>query len=322
VRDSAGVLVGVYALFTAVHALLLRLAGMSTFDAIFHAFSSMSTGGFSNRGQSIAYYRSPLIEAICIVFMIVAGTNFAIWGAGWRRGPMEALRAFARSAEVHAYLLLLGGGSLVLTLVLWFWGGSNGQAGSDLPDYTGFLHCLRDATFNLVSIQTCTGYATADFDRWPDACRLLLMIGAFFGACAGSTGGGIKILRVVVVVRASLSAVRSFARPRVVEQLRIDGDRLEDERITSATRYFVLWILAALVGSLLLTLLGSDVTTALSSVVCCLNNVGPGLGSVGPATDYGFFDPASKLLLCALMILGRLEFYALVTLLLPGFWRR
>ncbi|MEW6073574.1 MAG: TrkH family potassium uptake protein [Planctomycetota bacterium] len=322
VRDSAFALLGVYVTLTVLHALALWLAGLSSFDAVLHSFSSMGTGGFSNRGASIGYYRSPLVEVICIIFMIAAGTNFVIWGAVWRRGPIRSLTQAWASTELRLYLLLLGGGSILLSFVLWFWGGSNGAAGSELPDYSRFLSCLRDATFSLVSIQTSTGFATTDFDRWPDVCRFLLMVGAFIGACAGSTGGGIKVFRLAIAVRASLSAVKSFARPRAIVQVAMDGRPLEGEAVASTTTYLALWILAALLGSFALSLFGVDLPTAITGVLCCLNNVGPGLAGVGPAADYGYLDAASKLVLCLLMILGRLEFYALVALTFRGFWSK
>jgi trk system potassium uptake protein TrkH len=174
----------------------------------------------------------------------------------------------------------------------------------------------------LTSILTCTGYATADFDRWPDVARLTLMVAAFVGACGGSTGGGIKVFRLLIVFRAALAAVHSFARPRAVVRVPADGKTVDDELIASAARYFTLWVLIAIGGSLLLALFGSDLLTSVTSVVSCLNNVGPGLGSVGPSGSFAGLADASKLVLCALMILGRLEFYALIAVSMPSFWRR
>jgi trk system potassium uptake protein TrkH len=321
VRDSALSLLRVYVALTTLHALLLWAAGVSVFDAVLHAFSSMATGGFSNHGASAAWFASPLVEAILIAFMIAAGTNFALWDDVWRRGR-EGLAAAARSTELRVYLALIGSVSLFIALRLWFWGGSNGDAGSDLPDYRGFLTCVRDATFSLVSVQTCTGYATADFDRWPDVCRVMLMAAASVGGCAGSTAGGIKVVRLVIVARASLAAVRAFARPRAIEQVRLDDQVVPDATIVAATRYFVLWFLVAIGGVVLLLLFGVDATSAISGTIANLNNVGPGLGSVGPALNYGGLSAAAKLVTCLLMILGRLEFFALIALVLPGFWRR
>jgi trk system potassium uptake protein TrkH len=321
-RDIAVALLRVYVALTALHAVLLWTAGMSPFDATVHAFSTVATGGFSNRGASIAAYDSATIELICIAFMIAAGTNFAIWTTLWKRGPRAAWREAAASSEVRAYLGLLAGGIAFLWLLLWFWGGGNGDPGSDLPDYSAFLRCGRDAAFSLTSIQTCTGYATADFDRWPDVGRLLLMVAAFVGGCGGSTAGGIKVFRLVVVARAAVASVRSFASPRQVVRVAVDGKTLDPEVLTSVARYFALWVLAAIAGALLLTAFGSDIVTSVTSVVSCMSNVGPGLAGVGPSTSYADISTAGKLVLCALMVLGRLEFYAIVALFLPSVWRR
>jgi len=322
VRDIAVAILRVYVVLTAVHVLLLWAAGLSPFDSVVHAFSTMATGGFSNHGESIAYYRSPVVELICVVFMIAAGTSFTIWNTLWRGGPKLALGKALQSSELKLYLGLLAGGTAFLWLMLWFWGGSNGQPGSDLPDYSRFLLCGRDAAFSLTSILTCTGYATADFDRWPEVGRMLLVVAAFVGACGGSTGGGVKVFRFLIVTRAAFAAVRSFVSPRAVVRVSADDKPLEPEVIASAARYFVLWVLAAIVGSLLLALLGSDLVTSVTSVVSCLNNVGPGLAAVGPSASFGHLDVCSKLVLCVLMVLGRLEFYALVALFMPSFWRR
>jgi len=322
VHDAALALVRIYVGLTGAHVIALWLAGVGLFDSITHAFSTMATGGFSNHGASVAFFGSPLVEGIVIVFMILAGTNFAFWRELLSHGPRRGFERIRRSTELRLYLGLLAGGSLFLTLVLWFWGGSNGAEGVDLPDYSSFLLCLRHATFNLVSIQTCTGYATADFDRWPDTCRFLLMTLAFVGGCAGSTAGGIKVVRLAVIARASIAAVRSFARPRAVVRVSLDGENLDDSSVSSVARYVILWILAAICGSLALTVCGVGLTEAVTSVVSCLNNVGPGLGAVGPAGDYGHLSGAARLVLCVVMIAGRLEFYALIALFLPDLWRR
>ena len=322
VRDSALALMRVYVLLTAVHLVLLWLAGLSWFDATVHAFSTLATGGFSNRGASISYYGSWVVELILIVFMVAAGINFALWDSFLRIGPRRAWRAAWESNEVRLYGGLLVGATLAMTLVLWAWGGSRGVEASGLPDYTSFPRALRDAAFNLVSIQTCTGYATADYDRWPDACRLLLVVAMFVGACAGSTGGGIKVVRLLIVAKAAFAGILRFVRPRAIHDVRVDQRSLDDRFVASATRYFVLWVLAAVAGSIAISLMGSDLVTSVTGVVACLNNCGPGLARVGPVLDYGAMSDGAKLLLAFLMIVGRLEFYAVAALFVPGFWRR
>ena len=322
VRDSALALVRVYVALTLVHALLLKLAGLSVFDAVVHAFSTIATGGFSSHGASIAYYQSWVVEAIVIVFMLASGVNFGLWDAVVRQGPRAAWRAAWGSDEFKLYLGLVAGSSGACALVLWFWGGSNGLEGSDLPDYSSLLLSLRDSAFSVTSMQTCTGYATADFDRWPSFCRMVVIFAAYLGACAGSTGGGLKVVRVVILLRVALVTVRSFTRPRSLQQVRLDGQALGPDVVAGATRYFVLWTLVAVGGVVVLTLMGSDLITSGSAVIVCLNNAGPGLGAVGPAADYGGLPALSKLLLSAYMVLGRLEFFAIFALFVPGFWRR
>ena len=180
---------------------------------------------------------------------------------------------------------------------------------------------MRDSAFSVVSMQTSTGYATADFDRWPDACRLLLVALLVIGACAGSTGGGLKVVRIVIVARAALAGLRRFARPRAIQTVRLDGQSLDTELVASATAYFGLWVLVVLAGSVVMALLGVDLLTAVSSVVSSLNNIGPGLAGIGPSCNFGELPVVGKFLLAILMIVGRLEFYAIAVLLVPGFWK-
>lgn len=318
VRDSVRAVVRVYLLLTLLHAVALYLAGLTPFDAITHAFSTMATGGFSNHGASVAFFDSWVVESIIIVFMVAAGMNFGLWDRLLRFGLRRAWDEARSSSELKLYLGLMAGTTLVCAATLWLQAdGAAGQAQYEDP-----LLALRDSAFSVTTIQTCTGYATADFDRWPDLCRLLLMLCAFVGACTGSTGGGIKVLRLLIVVRAALSSLRTFARPRAIQIIRVDGEALHPLVISSVMRHVVLWILVALAGCLVLSAMGSDLETSFSAVTVCLNNVGPGLASVGPATDYGGLPTLSKLLLTLFMVLGRLEFYALATLLVPGFWRR
>jgi trk system potassium uptake protein TrkH len=321
-RDSALALIRVYVALTAIHVVCLVLAGTSWFDGVIHAFSTMATGGFSNHGASAAHFGSALIEGILIVFMVAAGMDFALWDRLLRQGPALAWAEAKRSAQLRTYLGLLAGGALALALFLWFWGGSNGRPGSDVVDYRGFVHCLRDASFNLVSMQTCTGYSSADFDRWPDICRVFLMAVAFLGGCAGSTAGGIKVLRLVVIVKVALSAVQSFVRPRAVQHMRLGGAPLGDEMTSAVTRYVVVWGMLAFAGALALAILGMGATEAITGTISCMSNVGPGLGSIGPSASYGELNDASKIVLAALMLLGRLEIYPLIAMAFPGFWRR
>lgn len=321
IRDSALRLLRVYGTLTLLGILALKVAGMDTFDATVHAFTCISTGGFSSRGSSIGHYDSALVEGVCIVLMVAGGVNFAFWIALFLGGPRKALDWGRRSTELQGYLASLAAFTLAITLLLWFWGGSNGLADRPGPDYRSFLHCLRDAAFSLVSLQSTTGLATADFDAWPDSCRFLLMTAAILGACVGSTGGGAKISRILLTARGALASIRAYSRPRAIFRVELDGEIADDASVASATRLVVLWSATALLGALALSLLGNPPTEAISATIACLNTTGPGLGSLGPSQWFGHLDEASKVVLCGLMLLGRLEFYTLLALTLPTFWR-
>ncbi|HKX45604.1 MAG TPA: TrkH family potassium uptake protein [Planctomycetota bacterium] len=321
VRDSALGLARIYVALTGLEVLALALAGMTPFDAVIHAFGSLATGGFSNRGASVAFYASFTIEAIIIVFMFLAGLNFAVYEVGLRQGWRACLRFVRRSSEVRAYVWSTLLGALVIGGTLWFWGGSNGAAESELPDYSRLGTCLRDSTFAVVSVRTGTGFATADFDRWPELCRAGLMLLMVVGACAGSTGGGLKVVRFLIAVKVALRGVLAFSRPRALHPIRIDGEVLDEEVVGSVTGYFALWMLVFAAVTLALTGMGVGLVSAATATIATLNNIGPGLDQVGPWGSFADIPLVGKVLLSGTMILGRLEFYALVVLLVPRFWR-
>jgi len=258
---------------------------------------------------------------VIIVFMLAAGINFAFYDSALRLGPRRGWRVAMDSTEVRWYLGTILSSTVVIAFALWFWGGSNGR-NADLPDYRSFLLALRDSLFSVVSLVTSTGYGTADFDRWPELCRAILMLLAVVGACAGSTGGGLKMIRFLIVAKAALRGIRRFARPRAIHHVRIDGTTLDEGVVASVSGYFGMWVIVVLLGTLALSGLGIDILTASTSVLATLNNIGPGLGEVGPAGNFAQMPALAKLLLSLFMILGRLEFYAVVILFVPGFWRR
>jgi len=327
VRDSAFGLVRVYVFLTALHALCLWWIRHDVFDAVVHAMSTLATGGFSNHGASVAFFGSWKAELVIALFMFLAGVNFDVYDTVQRQGLRAGWRAFAGSSEVRLYAGLTAGSTLFIGLTLWFWGGGNG-AGA-LPDYSHIGLAFKDSFFNVVNVQSCTGYATADYDRWPDTCRVLLVMLMAVGACAGSTGGGLKVVRVLVLWKGVRQAMARFARPRAIEGVRLDGNALEDEAVSAVTAYVGLWLLCVASGVLVVLWLGAEhpdfpgqaPLTALTGVVASLSNCGPGLAAVGPCASYGFLPPATKFLLSFLMLLGRLEFAALFVVLMPKFWR-
>lgn len=329
VRDSAFGLLRVYVFLTVAHIGLMYAVYPDLFDCVLHAFSTLATGGFSNHGASVAFFASWKVELVLVLFMLLAGVNFDVYDTTQRQGLRAGWNAFARSNEVRAYFGLVFGSAGAIALFLWFWGGSNGVAGGPLPDYSRLSTCVRDALFSVTSVQTCTGYATANFDLWPDPCRLLLVVLTAVGACAGSTGGGLKVVRLVILWKATRQSIARFARPRAIEPVRVDGASLEDGTVQAVLAYVGLWLLVVAVSTVAVVALGFEargfeqqhILSATTGVIASLSNCGPGLAAVGPACDYGFLPAASKLLLAFLMLLGRLEFAAVVVLFMPRFWR-
>ena len=321
VRDSAMTLMKIYVGLSAAEFVLLWLAGMTWFDSALHTFGTIATGGFSNYAESVAYFASWKIELVIGFFMFVCGVNFAAYDLALRSGWRTAASSLLKSLEFRTYAGMVLGSGFLIGCILWFWGGSNGVEGAAVGDYRSFWRSVRDATFQTICLQTSTGYATADFDLWPQVCRVWLMMLAIVGACAGSTGGGIKVIRFLIVAKAALAGVRRFIRPRAIHAVRIDGQTLDESVVASVTGYFGLWTLVFLGGTMALTMFGVDSESAATAVIACLNNIGPGLGMVGPTMNFAEMPDVVKVLLTLFMILGRLEFYAVVALFVPGFWR-
>lgn len=322
VHDSALALLRIYIGISVIEFVLLLLAGMDVFDSLLHTFGTIATGGFSNHADSVAHFASLPIELVITLFMFLCGFNFAIYDTLLRVGPRPAWRRVVGSLEARAYSLLALGATVCIGLVLWFSGGSNGDPASELADYRSLGRAMRDSLFQVVSLLTSTGYATADYDEWPQFCRILLMFLCFVGACAGSTGGGLKVVRFLIVWKAALIGVKRFIRPREIHQVRMDGQSLDEGVVPSVTGYFALWVLVFVFGTLFLAGFGIDLETSATAVIATLNNIGPGLARVGPTAEFSEFPALVKFVLAIFMILGRLEFYAVVALLVPGFWKR
>jgi trk system potassium uptake protein TrkH len=329
VKDAAFSLLRVYVGLTLAEVALLFALERDLFDAFIHAFGTIATGGFSSHADSVAYYLSWKVELVLVVFMFAAGINFGIYETFLRKGWKQAWRLAWKSSELRTYAAMVAGSTVFIALALWFWGGSNGDVDSDLPDYSSLVQSARDSMFAVVSIMTSTGFATADFDRWPDLLRLLLMLLAVSGACAGSTGGGMKVVRFLILTKAWLQALRHFARPRVIDPVRLDGGTMDDSSVGIITAYCGGWFLVFTIGTLVIASMDlrapgyedQVLLTAATSVLATLNNIGPGLAAVGPTANFSFMPDAAKLVLSFFMILGRLEFYAVVVLFMPRFWR-
>ncbi|MBP7829245.1 MAG: TrkH family potassium uptake protein [Kiritimatiellae bacterium] len=306
ITTTAKWLWGVYVLFTVVEAVLLRLGGMTWFDAVCHSFATMATGGFSTRTASIAAYRSPYIEAVITVFMFLAAVNFALH----YRALRGKVGSYFRDPEFRFYLTLWAGAALFVSLIL--------HARLDM----GALHALRLGFFQVTSIMTTTGFTTADFEQWPVILKFALVLLMFVGGCSGSTGGGIKVVRLFVLLKAIGREIRLFMQPQAVLRVRLGEERLEPEVVSSITAFVTIFVMLFLVGTAVMCFFTPDFQTAASSVAATLGNIGPGLGLVGPMSTYATIPPAGQAVLIVCMLLGRLELYTVLVMLLPGFWKK
>lgn len=305
VRETAQALWLAYVAFTALQVLLLWALGMSLFDALNHAFATMATGGFSTRNASLGAY-SPAIQWVTTIFMYLAGVNFALFV-----GAVQArtTRLFWRDPEFRLYTTVSLGASLVLALM---------TAG---PEMT-FSDALRHGSFQALSILTTTGFATQDYTQWAVGAQAVLGLLCVAGACTGSTGGGIKMMRYLVLMKQAASELAIQVQPRWVRQVRLDSRTVSDHLVSHIQQFFFLYLAALGLGFLILAGTGLDLVSSFSAAAATLGNVGPGLGIVGPVGNYSSLTDLAKWTSSGLMLLGRLELYTVIILLSPAFWRR
>ena len=306
-HDTAIVLWKIYLLMSAVEVVLLLAAGLDLYDALTHTFSTLSTGGFSPRSASVAAFQSPWVDAIVIVFMILAGANFSLYYGLRRRRGWNLLR----DPEFRIYLTVVLAISAVIT-----WDVLARGAYDHLP------RAFLDSLFQVASILTTTGFATADFDAWPNLSRLLLLSLMFIGGCAGSTAGGLKFMRLVIGVKAALREVRLMFSPSTVLSVFVGGKAVPENVVRSVGGFIILYFASWVAGTCILTLGNVDLETSASAAIACLGNIGPGLSAVGPTANFAIFDDWQKLVMVLLMWLGRLEVYSIAAVLTVAFWRR
>ena len=306
IRDTARVLWKVYLLLTLTQVLLLSAGGMSLFDAVCHAFTTLPTGGFSTKNSSITHFNSLYFDIIIIVFMFLAGINFSLHYQFLRGKPL----AFWRDAECRFYL----GVSLFLTAVVSF-----NIYGSV---YATMGESLRYGAFQVVSILTTTGFGTADYEKWPAMSQLILLGCMFLGASAGSTGGGMECLRVMLCFKYCYKELFSLIHPRAVSHVKIGGQSVAEDVMRSILGFLALYTGLSAISMVLLAGLGVDMVTAIGAVAATIGNIGPGFGIVGPMENYAQIPWLGKYLLIWCMLLGRLEIFTLLILLVPEFWRR
>jgi len=307
IATTAKLLWGVYLLLTLAETLLLKFVGkMDWFDSLCHSFATVATGGFSTRTASVGAYHSVAVDVIVMVFMFLSGINFSLHHYALTGRPGR----YFKDPECRVYCLILAVCGLFITWNIWASG------------YGTFVRCLRDAFFTGISILTTTGFCTADFDRWPDASRLLLVIMMFVGACAGSTGGGMKIVRVMVVCKMIAREAKLFMRPSAAIQIRLGKKPVEQDVVMHISAFVALFILVFGVCSLAMTFYTPNLETAATAVIASLGNIGPGLNAVGASQNYAAIPAAGQAILVACMLLGRLELYTVLIFFSPGFWKR
>ena len=305
ITETAKALWYLYLGITIACATAYFLAGMSLFDAICHSFSTVAIGGFSTHDASIGHFASPAIEGVAVVFMIFAGINFGLHFMVWTR---KNRLLYLRDMELRLYLLAL---AAVTTIVCWVL--IQYPDASDTP--------IRDGIFQAVSIATTTGFTTSNFSLWPSVAPVLLLFAAFAGGCAGSTAGGIKMIRVLLIYKQGIREIRRLIHPQGVFPIKLGSQRVPDRVVDAVWGFFSFYVIIFLTMVIVLMLISElDFVTAFSAVGACLNNLGPGLGDV--ALNYGELSAPVKWLLIFAMLLGRLEIFTLLVLMTPAFWRR
>ena len=308
IADTARAIWVAYALLAVACLLAYRWAGMSWLDAFLHMCTTVSLGGFSPYDASFGHFNSPLIEAVAMVFMMLSGINLVLYFAAWRR---RSLAVLWRNPEARAFY------AVVVATILLIAGYLTAH-----QTYATFGEALRHTAFHVVSIATTTGYASNDYAQWPLFAPLLMILLGCFATCAGSTGGGIKMVRLLLLLKQSSRELVRIVHPRAVNPVTLGGAAVADRVMQSVIAYMMTYG-ATLVGlTMLLLFSGLDVVTAFTAVLACVNNIGPGLGEVGPAVNYGSLTDFQTWVCTFAMLLGRLELLSLLVLLTPQFWRR
>ncbi len=341
-REQAQALFKMYLFLTIILGLSLMLlgwtmGGLTPFDAVNHAFTTMATGGYSTKNSSVGSFQNLPIEVLITVFMFLSGCNFILLMSTFREGP-RSLGNILKQPEFRLYLRITLGMIALVSISLWVWGGTVADGMTVDRDYSSFGRCLRDASFQVVSLITSTGYCTADYQYWPHHILLALLFCMFVGGCTGSTAGGFKVLRLLVSLKLILYTLHHFIRPKSVERLKVGDDVLPNSVVSTILALLLLWIASVLIGALFISFdermdLFASVTTSVSMMSC----TGPSMAEVlhrgdeltlvsqidvGPYGGYGELPGWMKIMMSFQMILGRLEILAPLVLLAPRMWRR
>lgn len=304
-RESAKILYSMYFILTVVEVIFLLLGGMDLYDSIIHAFSTAGTGGFNNRNNSVAFYDSAYIDGVITTFMILFGINFNMYYFLL----LKRFKIVFKNEEVRAYLGIIAAATLAITINI-------------LHIYETPLRALRYAIFQVAAIITTTGFATADFNLWPEFSKCILLILMIVGACAGSTGGGMKVSRMLIFFKSIKRELKQIVHPKSVNIVKVNGKKVSEGTLHNAYIYLVAYVAIFVLSVLLISINNFDFATTFSSVLTTINNTGPGISAVGPVENFSAFSDFSKLVFCFDMLVGRLEIIPFLVLFFPDLWRR
>ena len=305
IRQTAKTLWVIYLGFTVAEMLLLWAGGMSLFDSVCHSFTTMATGGFSTKQASIAHWSSPFIQYVIVIFMFFAGTNFTLSYIAIK----GKFKSVLKDEEFKYYGLFVIGFTLIIFIGLL------------ITSSMGVEQSFRDSLFQVVSIITTTGYATSDYLQWAPILTILIFGLFFFGGSAGSTGGGIKIMRIVLLIKNSYYELRRMIHPHAIIPVKFNKHSVDSKIITNVLAFFMLYFIIFAFSTVIFTLIEPDLASSMGAVATCLGNIGPGLGNVGPAENFVHVHPVGKWFLSFLMLLGRLELFTVLVLFSPTFWK-
>jgi trk system potassium uptake protein TrkH len=307
IRNNALILWLIYLGLSVIEIILLMLGGMDIFDASTHTFGTMATGGFSPKAASVGHYNSAYIDAIITTFMVLAGCNFALYYKALRGRIADVFR----DGEFKVYIGIFFIVSALIAGNLVF----NGN-------YESAGKAFRYSSFQTASIITTTGYATADYELWPNFSKVLLFFLMFIGGCSGSTGGGIKVIRIVTMAKLAVNNIKYMLHPRGVFNLKVGRNIIRKEVIYTISGFFALYIFIILVTTIVVSTSGADIETSLTTALVTVGNIGPGFGDIGPTENYAFFPAYVKWFLSLAMMAGRLELFTVFALLTPQFWKK
>lgn len=309
IKETAIILYSIYMFFTVLEVFLLLSTGMPLYDSVINALGTMGTGGFSVLNNSIAGYNNPAAEWIIAIFLLISGINYNLYYFIIAR----KLGGVLKNEELRTYLIIILAATAIISVNVWCNVENSFPAVSD---------CIRAAFFQVTSIISTAGFSTVDFNLWPELSKGILVLLMFFGACAGSTAGGLKLSRLIIIVKATRREIKKILKPNSVSAIRLDGEALPETTVRSAVNYLPLYFSIMAVSALLISLDGLDFATNTTAVISCFNNIGPGLSLVGPAGNYSVFSYFSKIVLTLNMIFGRLEIIPMIVLLSPSTWRK